>query len=127
MIRRPPVSTRTDTLFPYTTLFRSHECVRVRISHCWVPASWSAKVLSFPVPGGMTPYREPRFPDLNKPQGDNRKPADSNMRPAWRFLRRILHGQFPVREENLLPVCFPCVILLINHVRLYNSIRYSWR
>src|SRR3546814_6631642 len=28
MIRRPPISTRTDTLFPYTTLFRSrHPCV----------------------------------------------------------------------------------------------------
>src|SRR3546814_19390685 len=26
MIRRPPRSTRTDTLFPYTTLFRSHHC-----------------------------------------------------------------------------------------------------
>src|SRR3546814_5453948 len=30
MIRRPPISTRTDTLFPYTTLFRSallfHPC-----------------------------------------------------------------------------------------------------
>src|SRR3546814_3757232 len=25
MIRRPPRSTRTDTLFPYMTLFRSHE------------------------------------------------------------------------------------------------------
>src|SRR3546814_18686382 len=25
MIRRPPRSTRTDTLFPYTTLFRSHD------------------------------------------------------------------------------------------------------
>src|SRR3546814_13360797 len=25
MIRRPPRSTRTDTLSPYTTLFRSHE------------------------------------------------------------------------------------------------------
>src|SRR3546814_9465264 len=24
MLRRPPRSTRTDTLFPYTTLFRSH-------------------------------------------------------------------------------------------------------
>src|SRR3546814_9388157 len=24
MIRRPPISTRTDTLFPYTTLFRSN-------------------------------------------------------------------------------------------------------
>src|SRR3546814_1850681 len=29
MIRRPPRSTRTDTLFPYTTLFRSlRTCVR---------------------------------------------------------------------------------------------------
>src|SRR3546814_10856281 len=25
MIRQPPISTRTDTLFPYTTLFRSAE------------------------------------------------------------------------------------------------------
>src|SRR3546814_18242610 len=28
MIRRPPRSTRTDTLFPYTTLFRSDHFVR---------------------------------------------------------------------------------------------------
>src|SRR3546814_9322104 len=27
MIRRPPRSTRTDTLFPYTTLFRSFACI----------------------------------------------------------------------------------------------------
>src|SRR3546814_19774705 len=27
MIRRPPRSTRTDTLFPYTTLFRSHGAI----------------------------------------------------------------------------------------------------
>src|SRR3546814_17208028 len=30
MIRRPPRSTRTDTLFPYTTLFRSHDLRVVR-------------------------------------------------------------------------------------------------
>src|SRR3546814_6729679 len=30
MIRRPPRSTRTDTLFPYTTLFRSHILKKVR-------------------------------------------------------------------------------------------------
>src|SRR3546814_13141520 len=29
MIRRPPRSTRTDTLFPYTTLFRSAEAHRL--------------------------------------------------------------------------------------------------
>src|SRR3546814_4707848 len=30
MIRRPPRSTRTDTLFPYTTLFRSGRAAYVR-------------------------------------------------------------------------------------------------
>src|SRR3546814_19251390 len=30
MIRRPPRSTRTDTLFPYTTLFRSRAVLRRR-------------------------------------------------------------------------------------------------
>src|SRR3546814_3925727 len=30
MIRRPPTSTRTDTLFPYTTLFRSIRVVFAR-------------------------------------------------------------------------------------------------
>src|SRR3546814_2340788 len=32
MIRRPPISTRTATLFPYTTLFRSADC--------WGWATW---------------------------------------------------------------------------------------
>src|SRR3546814_20065408 len=36
MIRRPPRSTRTDTLFPYTTLFRS---LRVALKHAI--GSWS--------------------------------------------------------------------------------------
>src|SRR3546814_1599638 len=31
MIRRPPRSTRTDTLFPYTTLFRSGEWRAIRL------------------------------------------------------------------------------------------------
>src|SRR3546814_20913989 len=38
MIRRPPRSTRTDTLFPYTTLFRSRiprpKCTTARRRHC---------------------------------------------------------------------------------------------
>src|SRR3546814_5076783 len=31
MIRRPPRSTRTDTLFPYTTLFRSGRLAQARV------------------------------------------------------------------------------------------------
>src|SRR3546814_1148259 len=33
MIRRPPRSTRTDTLFPYTTLFRSPIGAQCRVRH----------------------------------------------------------------------------------------------
>src|SRR3546814_13273693 len=39
MIRRPPRSTRTDTLFPYTTLFRSaHLKPGSRLTHARVQA-----------------------------------------------------------------------------------------
>src|SRR3546814_10671276 len=34
MNRRPPRSTRTDTLFPYTTLFRSCQAARTRSRDC---------------------------------------------------------------------------------------------
>src|SRR3546814_11792599 len=39
MIRRPPRSTRTDTLFPYTTLFRSVVCRPGRFYDRTSPAS----------------------------------------------------------------------------------------
>src|SRR3546814_8474826 len=35
MIRRPPRSTRTDTLFPYTTLFRSVVATRRAHTEAW--------------------------------------------------------------------------------------------
>src|SRR3546814_3047697 len=38
MIRRPPRSTRTDTLFPYTTLFRSLSTTRMSPSRMPVPS-----------------------------------------------------------------------------------------
>src|SRR3546814_7512073 len=39
MIRRPPRSTRTDTLFPYTTLFRS-----LRYLYC----AWQLQAIALP-------------------------------------------------------------------------------
>src|SRR3546814_8230218 len=42
MIRRPPRSTRTDTLFPYTTLFRS-------------PRSSTARAVTSATTGGVVP------------------------------------------------------------------------
>src|SRR3546814_18292607 len=41
MIRRPPRSTRTDTLFPYTTLFRSLACAAAcLIAYAFVTEGW---------------------------------------------------------------------------------------
>src|SRR3546814_3657795 len=37
MIPRPPIATRTDTLFPYTTLFRSHDRDREVPQHLRLP------------------------------------------------------------------------------------------
>src|SRR3546814_18788610 len=37
MIRRPPRSTRTDTLFPYTTLFRSRRVVGYSVLNLDLP------------------------------------------------------------------------------------------
>src|SRR3546814_19192128 len=57
MIRRPPRSTRTDTLFPYTTLFRSPGTYNVMdddplpVSE-WLPAF--ARWVDAPVPPRMS-------------------------------------------------------------------------
>src|SRR3546814_12660940 len=47
MVRRPPRSTRTDTLFPYTTLFRAHSC-REQVMKAVLPAILVALTLSVP-------------------------------------------------------------------------------
>src|SRR3546814_20724706 len=43
-IRRPPRSTRTDTLFPYTTLFRSATVVGTRAA-AWAPVAGLASIV----------------------------------------------------------------------------------
>src|SRR3546814_91923 len=52
MIRRPPRSTRTDTLFPYTTLFRSRDIVLA------VPVDFETVA----VVGNLTRRLRPRTP-----------------------------------------------------------------
>src|SRR3546814_9903828 len=42
MIRRPPRSTRTDTLFPYTTLFRSPLRAYAASDSCWTGLLFAA-------------------------------------------------------------------------------------
>src|SRR3546814_7160573 len=67
MIRRPPRSTRTDTLFPYPTLFRSPDSGRA-----WRPAC-------------SAPYAQSRRPKGVEPDGSRLSAAaeeDVDRRPA---------------------------------------------
>src|SRR3546814_6366205 len=56
MIRRPPRSTRTDTLFPYTTLFRSVRISRIRNLEDDIALSLAALGIRIiaPIPGRGT-------------------------------------------------------------------------
>src|SRR3546814_13629174 len=62
MIRRPPRSTRTDTLFPYTTLFRSS--TRTRTTFELAAARLSADVLNLQVDASSTSKGETLFDTL---------------------------------------------------------------
>src|SRR3546814_3213345 len=76
MIRRPPRSTRTDTLFPYTTLFRS---------------SPDAALLRFP---------DPQIPDRLR-FGDRRRRLGRDRPVAGR--RPRARADYGVRSEQLQP------------------------
>src|SRR3546814_6088744 len=59
MLRQPPRSTRTDTLFPYTTRFRSHERGRSRVAAPRQPKSASAMTASWRCPSIAHPSTPP--------------------------------------------------------------------
>src|SRR3546814_1995566 len=85
MIRRPPRSTRTDTLFPYTTLFRS------------LPGSGSNHMIpllsSMPVEGDTT----------CDPNADNRVCVTAHWLP-WRSTTLKCVVQAGVRGSSLSPM-----------------------
>src|SRR3546814_16999813 len=94
MIRRPPRSTRTDTLFPYTTLFRSRAARRALrrrpLPPCLPPAARAEPVLHR--------RRRPRADRWGAAHGRPAQPA-----PTLRRRRRSAHrGRLP-RHRRLPP------------------------
>src|SRR3546814_15194384 len=64
MIRRPPIATRTDTLFPYTTLFRSMHA-RFRPEQLGPSARLSYRLFEYDAERRRDSFRfrKLRFPD----------------------------------------------------------------
>src|SRR3546814_8726126 len=66
MIRRPPRSTRTDTLFPYTTLFRSPS-ISARPTHRHVHGPADRRKLQASNDKGLSgPAEAPDIPDRSR-------------------------------------------------------------
>src|SRR3546814_4230212 len=95
MIRRPPRSTRTDTLFPYTTLFRSRRLAPFRPSRR-LGAAPRRRMMA-----AMTQYDPVGAAPLPQP-GAGFTPASEEDDVA----RRLLRPLFPADRELLLPAGF---------------------
>src|SRR3546814_10859075 len=92
MIRRPPRSTRTDTLFPYTTLFRSKE----RLSHALQaqrPALWTHP--------DRRDTLSTRRPGLGRPHRIGADPGRSEEHTSeLQSLMRISYAVFCLKKKN---------------------------
>src|SRR3546814_8727571 len=88
MIRRPPRSTRTDTLFPYTTLFRSFRGGRHRTRR---------------QPGGLGHPRRPRRQRADgkvvEGEGEKRKRSEEHT-SELQSLMRISYAVFCLKKKK---------------------------
>src|SRR3546814_8172150 len=97
MIRRPPISTRTDTLFPYTTLFRS-------LAFLWRQGN-AAQLWGF----GRNHFdRRSKHYDARGPVGCAARRADVDTQPRseehtseLQSLMRISYAVFCLKKKNI--------------------------
>src|SRR3546814_7012181 len=108
MTRRPPRSTRTDTLFPYTTLFRApvvhgdRAAAERRRRDQLEPsrAREPALVQGRAVAGDPGVYEEPVLVDQVQPIQLGRKLAATEEHPGRRRVLELLHSRAQRSEEH---------------------------
>src|SRR3546814_10200830 len=111
MIRRPPRSTRTDTLFPYTTLFRSRSVTCDRRRACRMPSRSPrssvtpalSMATSVPVPMAMPTRSEEHTSELQS-------------------LMRISYAVFCLKKKKKLTK----YRLLLNHLTLHAKLQLTY-
>src|SRR3546814_7709299 len=99
MIRRPPRSTRTDTLFPYTPLFRSAFDI-LHNQADFVPLAFS-RLVSTPMVTTIHGFSSERIVPVYARYNDRGtyvSISDADRHPALCYARTIHHG---IRLEDL--------------------------
>src|SRR3546814_11619982 len=99
MIRRPPRSTRTDTLYPYTTLLRSMNSEEIR-NHFYNRVSWARDPNGWRVPFEPEQWRgqKPMFDVVNAETGEVAFPLGQKVSP-----RAAKKAQTDGLKELLIP------------------------
>src|SRR3546814_4105095 len=96
MIRRPPRSTRTDTLFPYTTLFRSPCCC-----NCWASrVRWRCRTLSGPRSSCATASVPPGFSEGKRGRRDGSPARSEEHTSELQSLMRISYAVFCLKKKK---------------------------
>src|SRR3546814_19047136 len=85
MIRRPPRSTRTDTLFPYTTLFRSFPPHSVFAFVRWASNDFGTIISRIDIVRAISPGEPYQTLPFVRPGGDLLLKAES-----WPKVERVL-------------------------------------
>src|SRR3546814_4107184 len=116
MIRRPPRSTRTDTLCPYTTLFRSHALVsfaleyRAHRQNIWGTRRWNA-------PDGV---HDPAKEDAGFAK-DMTYDRSEEHTSELQSLMRISYAVFCLKKKNTKYQLCTSPVYHIYHIKLSNS------
>src|SRR3546814_2720175 len=109
MIRRPPRSTRTDTLFPYTTLFRSSiRTQRTEQGHARRAST------------GYKPSRRTRHLSRGR---SNRRPRSEEHTSELQSLMRISYAVFCLKKKNDTEITCHLISIIIEYkqtLRLKN-------
>src|SRR3546814_9066870 len=99
MVRRPPRSTRTDTLLPYTTLFRSRPRAQGLAGIVLVdPRREPHEVEQRAIEGGIVAGREAAGRHLDQRQGEGRSEEHTS---ELQSLMRISYAVFCLKKKNI--------------------------
>src|SRR3546814_20485651 len=104
MIRRPPRSTRTDTLFPYTTLFRSDHDAADRIPRRAFRAQEAVHGRRLGIHGGLDAVRDGNDPDRNGPVPAHAGRRSEEHTSELQSLMRISYAVFCLTKKKITPV-----------------------
>src|SRR3546814_1379749 len=101
MLRRPPRSTRTDTLFPYTTLFRSYLVVPVLVHPDGIEGrGHAARPHDLDAMGAAPEFLARRLDAAVDAVGDHAHRADHAARTGSEFMLAVVQDRKSTRLNS---------------------------